>query len=203
MQRKTALLVLALSLMAGALYAGASRTRASQAFSDEIPSPSQWVPFSADLRLTHLEPHGATAGKFWRAGDGSTRLETWAAADPATRLISIKNISQRTSFVKNPRGVWSAAPMDVPAAGWLPRKHRYSMPGLSEYSKRLDILEGRTGSLEAATGLRAFQFTSRNGTIWFLCPRPQFLPCGAAGRRHRTTRGILEHQVGRAGHVAL
>jgi hypothetical protein len=61
------------------------------------------------------------------------------------------------------------------------------MPGLSEYSKRLDVLTGGSGSLEAAVGLRAYQLANRNGTMWLLAPELNFFPvvqqAVASGRR--------------------
>jgi hypothetical protein len=79
----------------------------------EILQPSGWVAFQADVEITQ-RGKPLILGSFYRGSDGSVRLETWDAKDPSQRVISIKNKTTRTRYVKPPdkAGVgWKSYPL--------------------------------------------------------------------------------------------
>jgi hypothetical protein len=53
----------------------------------EIPSPRDWVAFSAEVRGAGLE--GQFEGKFYRGADGSTRKETGPPGGPIDRIVIV------------------------------------------------------------------------------------------------------------------
>jgi hypothetical protein len=66
-----------------------------QAPPEEIPSPREWVAFSADVR--GQGPEGPYEGKFYRGADGSTRKETGPRAGVIER-IDIVNLTRGEQY---------------------------------------------------------------------------------------------------------
>jgi hypothetical protein len=54
---------------------------------EEIPSPREWVAFSAELRGEG--PEGPFEGKFYRGADGSTRKETGPRGGAIDRIVIV------------------------------------------------------------------------------------------------------------------
>ena len=61
----------------------------------EIPSPREWVEFSADVR--GQGPDGPFEGKFYRGADGSTRKETGPVGGPIRRIV-INNLTRGEQY---------------------------------------------------------------------------------------------------------
>jgi hypothetical protein len=82
--------------------------------SDPYPQPTTWTAVEAAVKV-----NGAPAGRFWRASDGSTRLER-LTPDAAGVTIQIRNIPQAKYYVYRPLGGWTVHPMVLPTGGWHP-----------------------------------------------------------------------------------
>ena len=54
---------------------------------EEIPSPREWVAFSAEVRGE--APDGPYEGRFYRGADGSTRKETGPRGSPIDRIVIV------------------------------------------------------------------------------------------------------------------
>ena len=173
-------------ILAAVLLTDRSSSTAAQATAS-IPAPTNWVPFSADMKVTHADGHEPTIGRFSRARDGSTRLETWSPSVPNLRIIGIKNIPQQTSYIRSLSGKWTSAPMQLPAEGWHPVKWRATRPGITKYPHKLDVEVGGTANLQAPSGLNAVRYVSDRGNISLVVPELNFFPVVtqilASGRR--------------------
>jgi hypothetical protein len=113
-------------------------------------------------------------GSFYRASDGSTRLETRTEGTNGEFLVSIKRVATAQFFVG--RGDrFEAHPMDIKAGEFSPPQLRLGMPGLSFYKHRLDIGAGGTGSLGAEKGFTAYQRVDANGSVGLFIPELNFL----------------------------
>src|SRR5919197_4236876 len=85
-----------------------------------IAQPTNWLPFTADVRRVDEKSGEVRVGRFYRAADGSTRSETGPTLD-AIDTIGIKNIASRKFYLwSQDRGWWTAQPMDLPQRGWRP-----------------------------------------------------------------------------------
>jgi hypothetical protein len=138
---------------------------------------TQWVAFSADFSLTHANPaHAASAGRLFRASDGSTRLETWLSGSPDRFVVSIRNIQRATYYSYRWNRGWISAPMELPSNGWKPLRVRANSSGLSPYRYKLALRRGEDGALASTTGFSADQFVNDSGNQWLLVPELNFFP---------------------------
>jgi hypothetical protein len=92
---------------------------AARAQREIISQPSDWVPFSAELRRVHEKDGSLFVGHYYRSSDGSTRSETGPSLDNITS-IGIKNVGQATFYYWSRQKGWSLQPMDLPPWGWKP-----------------------------------------------------------------------------------
>ena len=107
----------------------------------EIPGPRDWVPFSADVRVTFPGINGVTTGRFYRSSDGSGRLETtFEGRELEGPLVSIRNVSERMSYVG--RGLaWTSTHLgNAPMSG--PARWREGTVGLTKLPQRVSLSPG-------------------------------------------------------------
>jgi hypothetical protein len=156
----------------------------------DLPGPSQWIPFTAVVTITVSGDDLRVVGRFFRASDGSTRIETKPAEHEGDPLVSINNVSEATSY-RGRGNKWTAAPMDIAPGEWRPRKFRAGAPFLSVYRYKLRLGRGEgdvpiDGALTASSGLDAYQMLNGSGTVMLLVPSLNFFPVvrqTLAGRR--------------------
>lgn len=145
------------SLGVGAKWA-ATRARASQVQTQEIEvidAPDRWVPFSADVTI---KTHGTdVVGRFYRAADGSRRIETGPARDDI-RVISIVNTSKGNGYDYSPGRGWRVFLVpNISPGNYHPVRWKKNIPGWSIYPYRLAVRQGQSGSLMAAEGFLAYE----------------------------------------------
>src|SRR6478736_9953975 len=84
-----------------------------------IEQPSEWVPFSADLRRIQETDGTVFVGRQYRSSNGSTRNET-GPVDGGINSIAINNVAQTTFYRWTPQEGWTSQPMTLPPWGWRP-----------------------------------------------------------------------------------
>ncbi len=130
-----------------------------------IPSPTQWVALSADFTRDFPGDQIDVAGRYFRASDGSDRVETGPPNEPA-RVVFIRNIPESTYYSrrvdKDGSVYWLSGPMQLPKDGWQP-------PKMKEIVGRIALLE------EEYEG-RAVAQVSSKGSIKLMAPSLNFLP---------------------------
>ena len=99
----------------------------------EIPAPSEWVEFSADVR--GQGPDGPFEGKFYRGADGSTRKEMTQVGGTITRIV-ITNLTRGEQYtcVKT----CGTRPIKMPTTPPRMRSH----PGMKKLDKPFEGFEG-------------------------------------------------------------
>lgn len=171
--RMVALLLVppAIGMTVGALRASALLAPAIQQAAD---APDHWVALSADVTIT--KPGGSpVVGRFFRASDGSRRLETGPAPNNV-QVVSILNASEGQEYVYSPGTGWFVRTVAGMTPGdYRPRVLLSNRPDLSAYPYRLALRQGESGSLTAATGFRAYQQTAPDGTTKLIVPELNFL----------------------------
>jgi hypothetical protein len=110
--------VLSLTSLAFATYvfaAGRSaHTARSQAAVELIPQPADWVPFTADVLITHADGGESVYGRFYRDTHGCTRLETGPKGQQG--VISIHNIPRSEYYTWSVRrSQWDCGDDEVAA----------------------------------------------------------------------------------------
>jgi hypothetical protein len=100
---------------------------------DEIPSPREWVAFSADLRGT--DPTGRVEGKFYRGADGSTRKETGPVGGPIDNIV-IVNLARGEQYTC--RKTCVSKSITKPET---PPRMRKSLPGLTKLDTAVEGFE--------------------------------------------------------------
>jgi hypothetical protein len=132
-----------------------------------IPSPAEWVAFSADAELRHGEQ--SKSGKFYRSSDGSTRLETGPAD---RRELTIKN-SRQLKIYHCVAASCTVQPLGPARESGSPPKMRADQPGLTKLP-------------EPVEGFEAYQWES--GTTSVVLPGLNFfavrLDAGAGTERY-------------------
>ena len=80
----------------------------------QIPSPTDWIAFTAKWK--RVGKPGTIFGRYFRASDGSTRLES---EDGSNIVISISNVAtvRQYAFL---RDKWVSYPMRLPSDGYRP-----------------------------------------------------------------------------------
>lgn len=76
----------------------------------QLRGPSEWVPFTADVRVVHR--HGndpETHGRFFRAADGSNRTDSYAP-DRSWFVAAIHNMAAKVTYLRSGDGSWSSLP---------------------------------------------------------------------------------------------
>ena len=127
----------------------------------DVPSPAGWVPFDATARRTDSDGKVNMVGRFYRASDGSTRLDTGPAGGPIG-IIDIKNISNSTQYVMQSTGKWVSYRMKLPSSGYRPLKRRTTVVGLEPYAETIE-------------GFELYRYASANaGPIAFQAPSLNF-----------------------------
>jgi hypothetical protein len=128
----------------------------------EIPSPGNWIPFSASLTKTD-ENYGAKRiameGRQYRRADGSDRLETGPAGGPI-KVITIHNFTEGRFYVMM-GGKWVSHPMMVPEGGYLPGKRRSDMKSIS-------------GPVQSLAGFAVYPFKDKTGVEALRAPDLNF-----------------------------
>jgi hypothetical protein len=126
-----------------------------------IQAPSNWVAFSADMR--RVEPNGriSVVGRYYRAIDGSTRLETGHPNEPIT-VVSISNVTTSTHY-EYVRDQWHSYLMRLPSSGLRPALR---VAGKSNRGMEL--------SGEVLEGLALYRFTSPGGVTAWQAPALNF-----------------------------
>jgi hypothetical protein len=79
--------ILQLAFIAALVTDGAVLQQPQAPPAGEIPSPSDWVAFSAEVRGE--TPAGPYEGRFYRGADGSTRKETGPRGGPIDRIVIV------------------------------------------------------------------------------------------------------------------
>lgn len=170
-------LVFSLAALSFAAYTVAAfgHSRATQTPS-EIPQPANWVPFSADVSVTHADSGITVYGRFYRDAQGSTRLETGPKGE--TVVTFIRNIPRGVYYSLNTkRGeAWLQGPMKLPSGGWKPRVTRSDLVGLSKHTPFVEVRTGKPHSFRAATGLTAYRILNGAGTLSLEVPDLSFFP---------------------------
>lgn len=154
------------------VFAAHARTRAQQyqELASLVPQPADWVAFQADVTVTHADSGVRIEGRFMRASDGSTRLETGQERDEP-RIISINNLQLVRHYVMRLDGSWVSSPLGVASADEVrPIQYRTDTPHFVKYPKRLALMQGQNGSLNASEGLVAYQYVNGTFTQHFLVP---------------------------------
>jgi hypothetical protein len=100
---------------------------------DEIPSPREWVAFSADLRGT--DPAGRVEGKFYRGADGSTRKETGPVGGPIDTIV-IVNLARGEQHTCRKTCVSKSITQPK-----TPPRMRKSLPGLTKLETAVEGFE--------------------------------------------------------------
>jgi hypothetical protein len=120
-----------------------------------LSQPSSWVAFEADLTISKVEGK-SIKGKFFRASDGSMRLETGATV--------IHNIPRSLYYQKTRMGPWESFPMTLPPEGWVPDRYFAGRAGV-----------GLQPLTEKVSGFEVYQQRNdRSGTIWLRAPALNF-----------------------------
>jgi hypothetical protein len=136
-----------------------------------LPQPNHWVPFSADMTVTHSGTSDKIVyGRFYRSSDGSTRLET--GPQPLEPLvIHIKNAKQHLMWVFR-GGRWYMSPFSM---GPLPPQMS-TRTGLQPYPNKLALRPGQNNSVTSNSGFEAYRSVTRNGTLALMVPELNFFP---------------------------
>ncbi len=122
-----------------------------------LPSATEWVPFSAVIRVTHAGSDGgkSVTKRFYQNKEGSTRFES-TSPDGAETAVTIYNYEARMAFAKSPKtGEWAKLPYTRPARI---RRVPVNMPGLSASP---DV---------PRLGFEVYRLTMKTGTIQLLAP---------------------------------
>jgi hypothetical protein len=138
---KKMILMLMLPLLSVGTYGYTAYLRPAQpgqAKPELIPQPGRWVALEADVRI-YQPNEPPMIGRYYRATDGSTRLETWMDGRPG-KVVSIKNIPRSTHFTLTGAGNWISRPMRLPLAGWHPVSVRMG-PDVERLPEKLQNLE--------------------------------------------------------------
>jgi hypothetical protein len=149
-------------LAAAAVYArGASEHTRVQ--SEIIAQPSEWVPFSAELKRIHETDGAVFVGHYYTASDGSTRSETGPSFEKITS-IGIKNIAQATFYLWSPERGWTSQPMQLPPGGWkpIPTTFNERMTRVSDTVEGFELIKHETAGrvLYKAPQLNLFILTN-------------------------------------------
>jgi hypothetical protein len=122
----------------------------------QIPSPPNWVAFSANWK--RVGKAGTIVGRYYRASDGSTRLES---EDGSNIVISISNVAtvRQYAFLLNK---WVSYPMRLPPGGYRPSPR----------------ILGGTHGLEVSTdvieGYPVYKMTTIGGVVRYQAPALNF-----------------------------
>jgi hypothetical protein len=116
---QSVLAVLPLGLAGVFVYATPSARLLQSAAPALVSQPSDWVPFTADHE--RISDTGEVfVGRYYQAGDGSTRAENGPSLDKINRVL-IKHIPTATFYVWRLESGWTQQPMQLPPNGWHPR----------------------------------------------------------------------------------
>jgi hypothetical protein len=155
--------VVALAGFIGAVAGTVSARRDPAALRDTVVQPSSWVPFVADLRVTY--PDGPSiVGRFYQAGDGSSRLETGPPGE-APRVIHIKSVVAQSGFIFH-HGQWFSNHFKV---GSL-KPPTWYRDQLRPCRWKLSLRHGGSGSVVATDGFSAYEWDYGQASFQLLIP---------------------------------
>jgi hypothetical protein len=144
-----------LALIAAQPRAAAARAQALPKL-EAIPSPSDWVGFSATIE--HHNEGITSTGRFYRWGDGSSCavMETVVG-----RMIHINDVTGRLAYDWTARSGWVSRPMQI-RDGYRPKRFAKETPGMSQPYQRegmsvFDITHPNGGRATFAPDLNFFQ----------------------------------------------
>jgi hypothetical protein len=163
------LAMLALPLAAIGIFARDLAAQLKSLPFEVIEGPSAWVPFVASVEVSH-PGKAPTHGRFYRAGDGSERLDTGPSLEDI-RVIFIKNVAQRLTFSGNPRrNEWTQQP-------FVPRREPpvgFKLPTWTMHPYKLAILKGQSGAVNASEGFSAYSVRTESGIVTLKVPELNF-----------------------------
>jgi hypothetical protein len=126
----------------------------SAAERQEVSTPREWVPFAATLTKTNATKVIDVAGRFFRAADGSTRVETGPPGNRAA-VIGINNVPlKRMYFYTEPLG-WMTRSWDA----------RHVAPPRLAVDGQKTFHHGET-----VEGYQVLRSVGQDGTVRFLAP---------------------------------
>jgi hypothetical protein len=107
---------------------------------DLIPSPSEWIPFSASVAIDNEARGMHLVGRHYRASDGSER---WEQGRPDVDFISIRHIPSATYYEwRRGNGLrWRVHPMELPADGWRPVRFARGAAGITAVERTVEGLQ--------------------------------------------------------------
>jgi hypothetical protein len=155
-----ALVILPPLLFAAVSYGRFANSSTASMQTAEIPSPSSWVPFSAQSEKTTARDR--IIGSFYRASDGSTRSESTLEGQ-SWRRITIMNVATVTYFEQDRAGRWCSHPMRIHPKGHLPKKMRVTNPTISSVAEKPE-------------GLTVYRMAGPSKVIQFVAPQLNFFP---------------------------
>lgn len=161
-----ALIVPVAAVTATARATLAARVRAQAPSPELIDAPDRWVPFQAEVTITH-PGESIIHGRFYRSSNGSRRIESGPALDDI-RIISIANLSTETGYIFNSaRKQWRSFSL----TGELTEAPRFRKnPTWTLHPARLAVRVGESGALDAPVGLQAYRAVDIWGTVTFKVP---------------------------------
>jgi hypothetical protein len=163
---RTALAMTILPLAVLGILARNILARTSSAGSAEpVEAPADWVPFQANVTITNPDTP-AVRGRYYRASDGSERLET-GPSEQDIRVIMIRNFSERVAYLFSSKA-WTREPIE-PLNGGKPLQWRKGSNWI-EHPYRLALRRGESGSLTADVGLFVYRVATEQGVITFKAP---------------------------------
>ena len=134
-----------------------------------IDAPDRWVPFQADVLVTSTDGL-PVHGRYYRASDGSFRLETGPDFDDI-KVISIKNASEGAAYLWSEVIGW--ATFQSITSSVPPRFRENSAMRLHEY--RLAFRPGESGSTQAVSGgFEVYVNIQGSGVVAYSAPALNF-----------------------------
>lgn len=168
-----AVLVLPVAVIGVIARSASDQISSSHAPVEYIDAPTSWIPFDADVTIT--SPSSApVVGRFYRASDGSRRLETGPASGSIV-VISITNVPDQTQYLFSSAGsgTWKRDFDASLAFGGVPPMWR-SGPNWSLHPYKLAIRSGESGSVSADEGFEAYRVVSAQGVATLKVPELNF-----------------------------
>jgi hypothetical protein len=150
------------------------RPQAQTAASIDIDQPLDWVPFSADVKIT-LFDGTLEKGRFFRDRLGSQKWDISTAAD-GRRLITISNVDRSLYYRSTDGTNWTSQPIELNRFNHQPVRISNQMKEFTPFSYRLDLQAGGSGTVRAQTGLRAYRQTTPQGDTFLRVPALNFFP---------------------------
>jgi hypothetical protein len=141
-----------------------------------VPQPDHWVAFEATTTRTAVNGQ-VIRGRVFRGEDGSEHyVESVSDSSSNVTIRHIANYPKGAYYHSAKAGEWTSGPLVVPAGPRKLRQFYTNSAGLRQYSRKLALLAGQDGSLEAMEGLDGWISTTADGSIHILAPSLNFFP---------------------------